>query len=674
MNIEINTKGPSDSMDVIYSSFFLKNFGLKRFDHTKYVVDLFDFKDVHSFNIDNNTHLYYGNNSTYKYDDSLIKINGGFAEIYIPLFKMHDVNKYTENMGCNLSKNNIINEIKNHKLINDYSNIEINYFYYRNKYHYMNNQLEFNSINILQSKYLFKATRFIYNKSYKIVKDILCSKLKPYNINNPQLISDNVKLSDVNVQEYIDHQNNVKKNENIIKKKYPDKFIKYSSFCDHISNFRKTLLLTKLTQIREIPYLVVCKHQIDNIINYINRNKIHPTKIINILLRINKLTKIKKNSIYGYKFKMINELSNIVNNNVKFRMGKYYDNKFIFPLKILGKDLLYSDHFMLLFNKNIYHLRNSKLENIDFNKCHSGLVAFADDSNAFSNLPNNCPILLYIRDSTGTFDIGYPVFNFHRHVTNNSLCIMHWDKCCDVTFYNTIWQEKKEKGIFIGSCTGRITMDNSIRTKCLFKNYLKNLCESFDSNTLDKTEILRELNKFPRYNLCYKYINSDLIDCGLLKPFKILDNHKSFFDTFMKNLTRGRMSKNDINKYKYQIVVEGNDFPTSLKDALSTNCVVLMPPMTFDCIYTFGLKEWVHYVPIKKDFSDIEDKIMYLKNNDEISLKISNNATEHMKQFSNQNIQTKINKEIFKRYMNNCSNIKQIVNLINDSFIKNEKH
>ena len=293
LNIEINTQGPSDSKDVIYSSFFLKKFGLKRFDHTKYVVDLFDFKDVHSFNIDNNTHIYYGNNSTYKYDDSLIKINGGFAEIYRPLFRMHDVNKYTENMGCNLSKNNIINEIKNHKLINDYSNIEINYFYYRNKYHYMNNQREFNSINILQSKSLFKATRFMVNESYKIVKDILCSKLKPYNINNSQLISGNIKLSDVNVQEYIDHQNNVKKNKNIIKKKYPDKFIKYSSFCDHIHNFRKTLLLTKLTQIREIPYLVVCKHQIDNIINYINRNKIHPTKIINILLRINKLTKIK---------------------------------------------------------------------------------------------------------------------------------------------------------------------------------------------------------------------------------------------------------------------------------------------------------------------------------------------------------------------------------------------
>lgn len=354
-------------------------------------------------------------------------------------------------------------------------------------------------------------------------------------------------------------------------------------------------------------------------------------------------------------------------------MGKYYDNRFIFPLKILDKDLLYSNHFLLLFNKNIFHLKNGKLENIDFNKLHSGLGSLINNSNTFNNIPNNCPILLYFRDGTGVFDIGYPVFTFNRYVTNNSLCLIHWDKCSDVTFYNTIWQEKKEKAIFIGSCTGRITMDNSIRTKHLFKMYLKNLCESFDSNTLDKTEILRELNKFPRFNLCYKYINSDLIDCGLLKPFKILDNHKIFFDTFMKNLIRERMSKNDINKYKYQIVLEGNDWATCLKDALSTNCVALIPPMTFDSIYTIGLKEWVHYVPLKKDFSDIEDKIMYLKNNDEISLKISNNATEHIKKFSNQNIQTKINQEIFKRYMNNCSNINQIINLINDSLLKNEK-
>jgi spore maturation protein CgeB len=41
-----------------------------------------------------------------------------------------------------------------------------------------------------------------------------------------------------------------------------------------------------------------------------------------------------------------------------------------------------------------------------------------------------------------------------------------------------------------------------------------------------------------------------------------------------------------------------------------------------------SLKPFVHYIPIKKDFSDLFEKIEYLKNNDKEAERIAKNAQE----------------------------------------------
>jgi hypothetical protein len=60
---------------------------------------------------------------------------------------------------------------------------------------------------------------------------------------------------------------------------------------------------------------------------------------------------------------------------------------------------------------------------------------------------------------------------------------------------------------------------------------------------------------------------------------------------------------------KMIIVAEGNDAATGLKWALSTTSAVLMPPPTVRTwLMEDKLEPWVHFIPVKQDFSDLEDK------------------------------------------------------------------
>jgi hypothetical protein len=58
--------------------------------------------------------------------------------------------------------------------------------------------------------------------------------------------------------------------------------------------------------------------------------------------------------------------------------------------------------------------------------------------------------------------------------------------------------------------------------------------------------------------------------------------------------------------------VEGNDVATNLKWALASNSVVLMPPPRVETFFGEGLlRPYVHYIPLRPDTSDLEDKVRY---------------------------------------------------------------
>ena len=123
-----------------------------------------------------------------------------------------------------------------------------------------------------------------------------------------------------------------------------------------------------------------------------------------------------------------------------------------------------------------------------------------------------------------------------------------------------------------------------------------------------------------------------------------------------KYLFKGNLSINDMLKYKYLICIEGNDVSTGLKWMLASNSVVLMPKPTIESWLMEGLLEpYKHYIPLKDDFSDLDEILNWCKSNDDKCKKISENAKNWMKQFMNKAEELQLHNKIISWYKKNIN-------------------
>jgi archaellum component FlaC len=77
------------------------------------------------------------------------------------------------------------------------------------------------------------------------------------------------------------------------------------------------------------------------------------------------------------------------------------------------------------------------------------------------------------------------------------------------------------------------------------------------------------------------------------------------------------------------------------------------PVPKWHIIVNFQLKPWVHYVPLKDDTSDLEEKLEWCNSNQEECERIVKNASEYISQFNEQTEQ-KIEKRIFEKLYENA--------------------
>ncbi|KAJ3111690.1 capsule-associated protein CAP1, partial [Physocladia obscura] len=80
-----------------------------------------------------------------------------------------------------------------------------------------------------------------------------------------------------------------------------------------------------------------------------------------------------------------------------------------------------------------------------------------------------------------------------------------------------------------------------------------------------------------------------------------------------------------ILEFKYLIVVDGHTWPSRLLDYLQTNSVILFNGIFTD-YFSWMLEPFVHYVPFKSDYSDLEERLQWLMNHDADAQRISMNA------------------------------------------------
>ncbi|MEN5235293.1 glycosyl transferase family 90 [Sphingobacterium faecium] len=98
------------------------------------------------------------------------------------------------------------------------------------------------------------------------------------------------------------------------------------------------------------------------------------------------------------------------------------------------------------------------------------------------------------------------------------------------------------------------------------------------------------------------------------------------------------MSISEHLHYKFILALEGNDVATNLKWIMSSNSIAVMPTPKYETWFMEGLLlPDVHYIHIRDDYSDLEEKLSFYISHPEKAEEIVVSAHQFVDQFTNKN-------------------------------------
>ena len=153
----------------------------------------------------------------------------------------------------------------------------------------------------------------------------------------------------------------------------------------------------------------------------------------------------------------------------------------------------------------------------------------------------------------------------------------------------------------------------------------------------------REVNRFTMIEKWFNKYNN--IDVG----FSFI--HRDFLKNKFKKYVKGICNPEYFLNHKYILSIEGNDKDSGLNWKLNSNSLVLMPkPRVTSWLMETTLIPNFHYVLLKDDFSDLQEKLKWCNNNQDKCKEIIKNANNFMKQFSNDELEKKLEIDVLNNY------------------------
>ncbi len=280
-----------------------------------------------------------------------------------------------------------------------------------------------------------------------------------------------------------------------------------------------------------------------------------------------------------------------------------------------------------IINNKVYTYAKAKISDLNSRKVYMLKVLDLITQNV--TLPD-VDVIIYTGDIVVT-DISWskaPILTFavnkdhrdNRIMIPDSLTLHNWPEI----YYSILelnkeipWDKKINKGFWRGATTGSLFDENDY-----FNSY---------------TSIVDEKNyaKLPRIKLVdFSNSHPDLVDAR----FTIITQAHSATMLILKQKYQlaPQASKNKHLKHKIQINIDGNSctYPGFIWRLLSNS--VTLKDETPDIQWFYNLfKPWKHYIPIKSDMSDIEDKIEWVRMHDseakEIAAQASSIVQENLK-------------------------------------------
>lgn len=105
-------------------------------------------------------------------------------------------------------------------------------------------------------------------------------------------------------------------------------------------------------------------------------------------------------------------------------------------------------------------------------------------------------------------------------------------------------------------------------------------------------------------------------------------------------------------EYKYVLSLPGSDVPSSLRTDLLSGCVTLMPRPFWENVWFFGLKPYVHYIPLRADFADLEERLQWCRDNDSQCKEIAASARAFALERFEPSLEFKVQGRMIERVVN----------------------
>lgn len=182
---------------------------------------------------------------------------------------------------------------------------------------------------------------------------------------------------------------------------------------------------------------------------------------------------------------------------------------------------------------------------------------------------------------------------------------------------------------------------NSVVLKLVKIRHFLFISDKHDFRTKENKLIGRsKINQAHRARFMEMYFNHPLCDVGGVSS-----------RTKYPQWLRPRLTLEEHLNYKFILCLEGNDVASNLKWVMSSNSLAVMPEPTYETWFMEGtLIPDYHYVAIKPDYSNLEEKLRYYIEHEDEALAIIKHAHQYIAQFRNKRQEKLISLLVMKKY------------------------
>jgi len=147
------------------------------------------------------------------------------------------------------------------------------------------------------------------------------------------------------------------------------------------------------------------------------------------------------------------------------------------------------------------------------------------------------------------------------------------------------------------------------------------------SSTGKLIKSIEDLKSLKRVSLCLKYNNSKSID---LKISRIVQSYLSESEVYnwldSNNIKGSLIAENKFKDYCYYPDIAGNALAWGTIRKYRMGILIFRPEHSRYLLYYNLMKPWVHYIPIKSDYSDLENKFKWAERNINETVEIAYNG------------------------------------------------